>query len=157
MSGELNYFRKRFFGGFNRQDVVDYITKLSQERNELRAMRDTAVRQVKELADEAASLRLALEEAKQEANKNRTEAIEAAIRTFSDLESDFTNLRKDIETAASGVRAELQAASGRIAEVPLVLERAEERVAELRAFLDAEKVAVTGDDNNSDIYLEGDD
>jgi len=34
VAGEIIHFRKRFIGGFNRDDVVAYITKISNERNE---------------------------------------------------------------------------------------------------------------------------
>ena len=141
MSGELNYFRKRFFGGFNRQDVIDYVSKLAQERNELRIAKEKTEQELQALAEETASLRHALDEAKMEANKNKTEAIEAAIRTVNNLESDFSDLRKEVESKASGVRTELEAACNTLASVPSVLERAEIRVAELRATLDEEKEA----------------
>jgi len=54
MIGEVNSFRKRFFGGFNQSDVVDYIAKLSKERN-------THREEVLKLADEATTLRHQLE------------------------------------------------------------------------------------------------
>ena len=56
MIGEVNSFRKRFFGGFNQRDVVDYIAKLSKERN-------THREEVQKLADEATMLRHELERA----------------------------------------------------------------------------------------------
>jgi len=37
MKGEIVFFRKRFFGGFNRRDVTMYIAELARERNEIRA------------------------------------------------------------------------------------------------------------------------
>ena len=144
MSGELSYFRKRFFGGFNRQDVVDYVAKLAKERNELRIAKDKAIEDTQSLNDEIATLRLELDEARQEASRYKTEALESAIKTFSVLEADFVYLRKELESAADGVRAELESACGTIAAVPTVLERAEVRVAELRATLAAEKEAVAG-------------
>ena len=35
MAGEINFFRKRFLGGFDKQDVVDYIAGQADERNKL--------------------------------------------------------------------------------------------------------------------------
>lgn len=141
MSGELNFFRKRFFGGFNRQDVIDYVEKLARERNELRLAKEKVEQDMQTITEESATLRSALEEAKLEANRNRTEALEAAIKTISDLESEFLNLRREVESTASGVRTELEAACNTLASVPSVLERAEVRVAELRDTLAAEKEA----------------
>ena len=85
MSGEVNYFRKRFFGGFNRQDVVDYIAKLAKERNESTAAKDKAVKEVQSLTNEVESLqaevkslRDSMDEVNQAAEKLKTEALETA-------------------------------------------------------------------------------
>ncbi|MCL2228006.1 MAG: hypothetical protein FWB97_10365, partial [Oscillospiraceae bacterium] len=67
MSGEIKFFRKRFFGGFNRDDVVKYISKLAQERNEFKNAKDTAEAEAKTMAGEVEPLRLKSEEAIKEA------------------------------------------------------------------------------------------
>jgi hypothetical protein len=50
MKGEIEFFRKRFFGGFNRDDVVKYISKLAQERNESRIALERAEKDARNLA-----------------------------------------------------------------------------------------------------------
>jgi cell division septum initiation protein DivIVA len=35
IQGEITFFRKRFIGGFNRDDVIAYIRKMAQEKDEL--------------------------------------------------------------------------------------------------------------------------
>jgi len=51
MKGEIEFFRKRFFGGFNRKDVINYIGKLAQERNENRAALERAEKSAQTMAN----------------------------------------------------------------------------------------------------------
>jgi len=46
MTGEIVSFRKKFIGGFNRDDVTAYITKITKERNESLKAKDKAEREV---------------------------------------------------------------------------------------------------------------
>ena len=142
MTGEINNFRKRFFGGFNRQDVVDYVAKLAQERNELSKARDKAIRDAKELAAEVASLRIELDEAKKAVGEYKNKAIEAASRTFSELESAFESLHDEVESASAGARAKLEEVHGAIASAPSVLITAKSKLAELREMIETEKNAL---------------
>jgi len=142
MTGEINYFRKRFIGGFNRQDVVDYVAKLAKERNALRAERDKAVQDAGVLANEVAALRLELEEARRSTNESKLEALQSASRTFTELENAFEALRGEIDKTAADVCEELDLARGAIASVPRVLDRAGERFSELHAALDEEMDAL---------------
>ena len=61
MKGEICFFRKRFFGGFNREDVISYIATISQERNELMAAKEKAEEELRELIREVATLRFETE------------------------------------------------------------------------------------------------
>ena len=141
MTGEISFFRKKFIGGFNRKDVVDYIAKLAKERNEITAARDKAMQEIGDLVDEVSKLHNALEEAKQAATEYRINTLEAAGKTFSDLEGAFTNLRAEYETATAGLCAELEAAVTVIAAGPSILERAGERLAELQFSLEEERAS----------------
>ena len=142
MPGEINGFRKRFFGGFNRRDVVDYIAQLAKERNELLAQRDKAVQEASKLSGELTTALSEFEEMKRVADQAKLEALESASKTFSELDGAFKALRKEIETTSAGVCAELETAGKTIASVPSVLERASERFNKLWAVLETEKNAL---------------
>jgi len=58
VTGEKEFFRKRFFGGFNRDDVIKYITKLAEERNDALAAKEKAERKARALAEEVQKLRM---------------------------------------------------------------------------------------------------
>ena len=135
MAGEINYFRKRFFGGFNREDVVEYIAKLARERNEFSAAKDKAVQDARVLAGEVATLRNELEETRQAMIKYKAETLEAAIRAITELEYSFGSLRGEIVMATKKIFAEISVAQDIITSAPSVLDRAAERCAELRTTL----------------------
>jgi chromosome segregation ATPase len=114
MLGEISFFRKRFLGGFNRQDVVDYISKLAKERNEYRDAKDKAVQDARALASEVNSLRQELEATRRTANEYKVETLETAAKTFAELESTFLSMLSEVETAAAGVNAEIERATAGI-------------------------------------------
>jgi len=57
MKGEKEFFRKRFFGGFNRTDVIKYIAKIAEERNEAIAAKEKAEKELRALTEEIRTLR----------------------------------------------------------------------------------------------------
>ena len=139
MTGEIEFFRKRFIGGFNRQDVVDHVTKLTKERNDITKEKEKAEEEAKALAAEVDSLRRELDEARKTAADYKVDAIEAAHRTLSELESSFEKLRADIRTRTTGVCADLDAVISTITGVTSIFEPAGSKLAELRSSLEEEK------------------
>jgi len=57
VNGEKEFFRKRFFGGFNRDDVINYIARLAEERNEALAAKEKAEKKARALAIDLKKLR----------------------------------------------------------------------------------------------------
>ena len=57
MKGEKEFFKKRFFGGFNRNDVIKYIAKIAEERNEAIAAKEKAEKELQKLTEELKKLR----------------------------------------------------------------------------------------------------
>jgi len=57
MEGEKVYFRKKVFGGFNREDVISYIAKIAEERNDAHAGKYKAEKKAQMLAEEVIKLR----------------------------------------------------------------------------------------------------
>ena len=141
MTGDINFFRKRFFGGFNREDVASYIAKMARERNELAAAVEKAESEARVLAREILALRLETEEAMRVMKKEleqKTSVFETAGNTFTEFEATFKGLRLTIEAAATSVYAELKNAGDSVAKLPSVIAQAGERFEELRAAFDEE-------------------
>jgi len=105
MSGEKKYFRKRFFGGFNREDVVKYISELAKERNESDAAREKAESNYNAMAEAFEPLRqraIEAEEAMQTAQQDMQEALDAkeeAIAKVSTLTFEVTTLKAELAMA----------------------------------------------------------
>ena len=140
MTGEIEYFRKQFFGGFNQQDVIDYITKLSRERHDLSDALNKSEKDMQLLAGVVASLRLELEDAKRTENafrENMDVAVALSFKFFRELETAFDRVFQGIEAATINARDELEAAADAVAKLPSTLVSAVEMYGELKNAFDA--------------------
>ena len=136
MAGEVNFFRKRFFGGFNREDVVGYIAKLSQERNALEAAKVKAENEVLTLKREIEELRIESGEETRLLKENlekKMAVFEAAGLSFSEFEAAFGDLCSDIERVAENAIAELKSTGDAVGKLRPMLANAAERFSELRS------------------------
>ena len=141
MTGEINSFRSSFFGGFNRGDVVDYIAKLAQERNELEEARNKAEDSARLLALEVEELRKQTEDTRRSLEEDRermTGTFEAVGNAFAEYEAAFRELCSEIGIVAETLSAEVKSASEITARMPSVIARAAERFGELRSQFDAD-------------------
>lgn len=156
MTGEIEFFRKRFVGGFNRQDVVNYISKLAKERNEWYTAKENAEKEAEKAAqntqslnneiaklnNEIAALRHELERARQEVRESREYkviALEAAAVTFARLGSSFESLSGDFDTTIESICTEFDQARKTVMSLPGFLARAGDGLKELQAACEAEK------------------
>ena len=64
MTGEVQFIKKQMFGGFNREDVVAYVAKIAQERNEARDANAEAQEKIEVLVSEVSDLIVELETCK---------------------------------------------------------------------------------------------
>ncbi len=110
MSEKAGQFRGAAFGGFHRQDVLDYLEKMSVERQEERAAQEA----------EKAGLLASLEE--ERAARNRAENRLALLENRA---SETTDAQKELEEAVTKLREEL-------AEKEAQLTQAKEEAEELR-------------------------
>jgi len=136
MTGEIRFFRKRFIGGFNRQDVIDYITELAQEREKNLALREKAEQDVWALEAEIMSLRRERDEALRLANDYKSVVVDAARKTLADFEVSFENLCAGFEEESACICAQLESARNVIAILPGALAETGARFSRLRALLE---------------------
>ena len=112
MQGEKEFFRKRFFGGFNRDDVIKYIAKIADERNDalaakekaenesqglIDAVKEKAERELRVLAGEVNRLNSANEDAEKDLKsiaQERNEAIDAKEKAENKAKSLSEELAK---------------------------------------------------------------
>ena len=136
MSGEVKFFRKRFFGGFNRDDVVKYISKLAQERNEYKSAREAAEAQTKAMTEEVEPLRIEAQKAREIVEKVAQESgflLEAKEKA----ENETEKLRHEINS----LKLELAEVKSRVEEGHSAKEKAQQEIhslnAEMKSLRDA--------------------
>ena len=142
MTGEINSFRSRFFGGFNKEDVADYITKIANERNEFEKAKNKAEDDVRVLSLEIERLRTETEEVRRlimEDYENKANTFELAGKTFNRYGDAFKVLCAEIGSAATSVFTELKSAGEITGKLPPLLAEAVERIEELRVAFEEDK------------------
>jgi len=144
MTGEIKFFRKRFIGGFNRQDVIDYIADIAQERDKNLALREKAENESRELVATIVLLKRERDEARQLASEYKSEVISAAKKTLAEFEASFQKICVGFEEESAGICAQLESARSIIAILPDALKKAGERFSELRALLEEGKDTPNG-------------
>jgi uncharacterized coiled-coil DUF342 family protein len=101
MRNNANRFRTCLFGGFSKDDVIKYILKLAQERNESADAKDDLVKNVQsfrdtvtKLLEEVVDVRHEIEEIK----KFKHETIEEVDDILSHIETAATDLHETIDS-----------------------------------------------------------
>ena len=148
MTGEIKFFRKRFIGGFNRHDVVDYIADLARERDENLALREKTEQDIQALMAEIDSLKLERDEAKRLAAEYKSEVLNAARKTLSEFEVSFNKLCMGFNIESIGICEQLEAARSIIEMLPGTLKEAGSMFSGLKALLDE------GNDSPEGIFVQ---
>jgi len=138
MTGEIKFFRKRFIGGFNRQDVIDYIAELAKERDKNLALKDKAQMEVQALTEMVAKLRFERDEVIRLANEYKSEVLDSARKTLAELEASFETLCAGFEQESTSICTQLETARSIIAILPSALKETGLQFSELKALLDDE-------------------
>jgi len=138
---ETGNFKSRLFGGFDRQDVSDYITTLARERNRLRTEVETLRSE-----NEALKARAEAAEASAEAEKRRAEDFviserAAARDELQTLCDKYAEVRSDLDVTATHVRCEILRLADNLTLLTGVFGQAGERFEELRGLVSDESDA----------------
>jgi len=139
MEGEIKFFRKRFIGGFNRQDVIDYIANLAQERDRNLALKEKADQEAKDLEATIESLKRERDEALRLASEYKSEVLKAARKTLADFEVSFEGLCAGFDEGFKNICAQLEYAGNIIAILPEALNKTGAAFRGLRGLLDEGK------------------
>ena len=128
MSGTENYFRTVAFGGFHKQDVLNYITNASKESQE----KNSALKQQAETAvKEKAELEEKFESAEAARKKNAAEC-----ERLSDLLTQRTTALEQTSKELAALKAEYEQAAARLAELEEKVPKLEEDAAAYAALKD---------------------
>ena len=106
MKGEKEFFRKRFFGGFNRDDVMKYIARIAEERNEAVSAKEKAERGIRAITEELNRANSTREDAERDVRslaEERNQAIDAKEKAEKDARTFAEELRRLREETSSPV------------------------------------------------------
>lgn len=144
MEQEKGNFRGRVFGGFDRQDVIDYIEELATERNMLRRENDDLRERLWEYEDGAAAPAEKPEDdgASDKAEDIRRElegALEDARELLRSVRAEYDALCADVKINATHAEGELRSISTRLTGIQETLRSAGERLEEISERLEDKK------------------
>lgn len=128
MSSNENYFRTVAFGGFHKQDVLNYITTSNKENQEKSA---SLKLQVETAVNEKAELEEKFESAEAARKKNAAEC-----ERLSDLLAQRTTALEQAEKELSALKKEYEKAAARLAELEEKVPKLEEDAAAYAALKD---------------------
>ena len=138
MGGETGKFRGSFLGGFNRQDVVNYIEQMSAERQSIGEERESFREKTDEfesrifaLEQENEALRAELEEERAKNFALQNKAAEEALLALNELKSKFASVRADVGLDVNHTKRELERMSAGVTGVTGFFEETEKRIASL--------------------------
>ena len=109
MGTDINRFRGKIFGGFNRRDVADYIEMLAADRNRLKAKVDELEGQVRSLRGENATLCSLMETERRTAEDAGRNAEAEYARKQAALEAEFAEKQAALEAEFAEKTAALSA------------------------------------------------
>ena len=106
MEEEKGNFRGKLFGGFNRNDVINYIESAAAQFNATEKERDDLAEEKERLTEELEELKCELEAQKESA---AAEAVDELIKRCGDIKADMavnvTNTRRRILDGLEGVES----------------------------------------------------
>ena len=142
MSGDVRHFRRRFFGGFDTSDVMQYIEELAGQRNRYKTTGDRLEAELKSLNAEIRRLQSELDEADKRLTDIKVKSLDEASAGISTLRETYTDIRAEMETTTSTICSELSRLNGTLTTLSSVLDKTGTRFTELQAIVDREKAEV---------------
>jgi chromosome segregation ATPase len=151
MLGDIKRFRREILGGFNRRDVVDYIKKLSGERDKYRGDAERLGSELKALSAEAdglraeiralnerdSNLRDELRTAQQRARETGNDAFDVTLRAIVEIERMYSDMRSYMTASAERMRAEMRKANDSAALMTTAFDDLSGRLDDLRTAVSA--------------------
>ncbi len=132
---ESGNFRSKLFGGFNRQDVSDYITHLAAQRNSLQEKCEKLEAESAALHERADEAERKAEEQKRLTDEYIINVRESATRELNELLEKYEAVRSDMEVTTAHIRCELTRIGDGLSLLTEVLGRAGDRFSELKDFI----------------------
>lgn len=135
MEQEKGNFRGRVFGGFDRQDVIDYIESLATERNSLSRENQALQERLWEL-EERASAPAGESDSASGQRQEICAALEEARELLRSVKREYDALCADVKINATQAEGELMTISTRLSGIQAALGSAGEKLEEIGSRLE---------------------
>ena len=155
MGDSVRKFRKPLIGGFHRHDVIKYITKLAQQRNEAILAREEAESKHQDLLDAIAELHKRNVDICREVSAYKPpdlSVLDAAAETFLQLEKTVARLHKELEKACGNTPAELINAARSVEQILPIIEKSRQQINEIHESVNAECGAETAENQAQNVF-----
>jgi len=143
MSGEIKNFKHKIIGGFDQNDVIDYITDLAAQRNSYEEENGVLKTELDEIRQKLSQSETELQDALRQITEVKVTALSDASSALSDLEGKFDNVRSDMEVTVAHIKSELSKIGDTLSLMSSVLDTTGKRFSELHGIVDEEKSAIS--------------
>ncbi len=142
MSGDIRHFKRRFFGGFDENDVMRYIEELAAQRNKYKMTGDKLEQDLKDLSYELKRLQTELDDADRRIMDIKLKSLGQAGSNISSLKESYLNIRNEMEDTARSISSELSKLNSTLTLLSSVLDKSGYRFNELETTVEREKAEV---------------
>ena len=122
MTENAKVFKRRFFGGFDRHDVIEYIEKLASERNRFHLGEERLETECEKLRGELENLQAELQKADAFISEIGGDTIENAEPGLAFDQNKYIAVRDGILQTTGNIQAELQRLEGAFDTMSLTIE-----------------------------------
>ncbi len=139
MSYSITKFKNKIFGGFNRDDVVNYIEKLADERNRLQVenskLRERIALMEAEAENNALAARTAIENAEallESARREKAAVVSETSKTLDGLLEKFDSVKAALTASAENLESGIAAINTAVSTISDSIDSAETHFSEMR-------------------------
>ena len=124
MSGEIKVFKRELVGGFDRQDVIEYIEQQAQEKQRLKQEREAAELEIGKLQQQ-------VQELDEEVKNVKLQALNDTEAALSELTAAYSAVKSEIESITGNIKNELSMGDSAVARLSEVIDKTRDELNEL--------------------------
>lgn len=131
MNGDIRYFRRKLFGGFDSRDVMRYIEELAGQRNTYKMTGDKMELELKKLNGEIKRLQNELDEA----DRRIKDTLGEASSNIASFKDKYASIQTEMETTTNAISNELAKLNSTLTDLSDVIDQTGSRFTELQAMV----------------------
>ena len=146
-------FRRKLFGGFEPDDVMSYIKRLAEQRNEYKVAYERMAEQVDELRNEFERVFGEIEELDHQEIEMKVAMLENNRKSLAGFEQEYASLRLSMEAATEHIQKEFGWVNETLTLMSSILSNAVEHYSEFRDMIRNDKKGLTVPEVTEDLEI----